>query len=198
MIVLYIILIILALLLIISLLPVRLVFVINSDGATIDLKYMFFKIKLYPSSKAKSKVEDKEVAKEKTNKQRSKNQFDVLKGLLGEILKSAKRLIHYIFCHAITIEELNISAKVGTDDPADTGIICGSAYAVIFQVLGTMSHHMKLKKHNVDISPDFDNCAISGGLYALLRTRIAHALVILYIVLQLIIKYKLLSRRINK
>ncbi len=198
MIVIYIILIILALLLILCLLPVRLVFLINSDGATIDLGYMFLKMRLYPSLKTKHKAENNKKTEEEKKKKESNKQFEISKELFGEIIKTTKRLLRYIFHHAITIEELNISATVGTSDPADTGIICGSAYAAIFQALGFMKQNMKLKKFNVDISPDFDNCTISGGMYTVLRTRIARAFIMLYIILQLATKYKLLSRRINK
>ncbi len=198
MVILYIILIILALLIIISLLPARLIFLINSDGTVIELKYMFFKLRLYPSSKTKENVENGEAEKQKKKKQHSKNQFEILKSLFSDVIKTAKWLLHYIFCHAITIEELNIGATIGAPDPADTGMICGGAYAVIFQILGFMNQNMKLKKYEVDITPDFDNCIVSGGIYAILRTRIAHAFIILFMVLKLVIKYKQLSRRINK
>ncbi len=198
MVILYIILIILALLIIISLLPVRLVFLISSDGTVIDLKYMLFKLRLYPSPKVKENAKNSEEEKQKKTNQHSKKQFEILKNLSGDIIKTAKKVLSYIFHHAITIEELNISAKIGTGDPADTGLICGGAYATIFQVLGFMKQNMKLKKHNVEISPDFDERIVSGGIYAKLHTRIAHAFIILFIVLKLVIKYKQLSRRINK
>ena len=199
---LYIILIILAILLILLLLPARCIFLINSDGSSIDLKYAFFKFHLYPSSKTGRGVvkdEEKKTAKDtKKTSDNKKNQFDILKNMLGDIIKYAKKIIKYIFHNAITIEKLNISAHIGTGDPADTGIICGSAYASVFGALGFLSKHTKLKEHSVDIIPDFDNTVISGGLYAVLRTRIAHILILLTMVLKLIGKYKTVSRRINK
>ncbi len=198
---LYIILTILAILLILSLLPARCIFLINSDGSSIDIKYAFFKFHLYPSSKTGRGVvkdEEKKTASETKASEGKKNQFNILRNMLDDIIKYAKRIIKYIFHNAITIEKLNISAHIGTGDPADTGIICGGAYASVFGVLGFLSKHTKLKEHSVDISPDFDNTVISGGLYAILRTRIAHILILLTMVLKLIGKYKTISRRINK
>ncbi len=198
MVILYIILIILALLIIISLLPARLEFLINSDGTVIDVKYVFIKLRLYPSSGVKENSQSSEDEKQKKKKQHSKKQFEILKSLFGDIIKTAKKLLSYIIHHAITIENIDINAKVGTSDPADTGIICGGAYASIFQVLGFIKQNMKLKKYNVKILPDFDNCIVKGRMYAVLRTNIAHIIVILFIVLKLVMKYKKLSRRINK
>ncbi len=198
MIVLYIVLIILALLITVSLIPARFVFLINSDGTTIDLGYAFFKSRLYPTQKPKNRDTENKETKETENKQQSKKQFVILKDLFDEIIKTSKQILHYIFAHAITIEELTISATVGTSDPADTGMVCGSAYAAIFQVLGFMKQNMKLKKHSVDIIPDFDNCVVKGGLHAILHTNLAHVLIISFMLLPLIIKYKLLSRRIKK
>ena len=202
MIALYIILIILAILLILSLLPARCIFLINSNGSSIDIKYAFFKFHLYPSSKTgRGVVKDEEKKTSKDTKKTSddkKNQFDILKSMLGDIIKYAKKIIKYIFHNAITIEKLNISAHIGTGDPADTGIICGSAYASVYGALGFLSKHTKLKEHSVDVFPDFDNTVLSGGLYAILRTRIAHILILLTMVLKLTGKYKTISRRINK
>ena len=106
--------------------------------------------------------------------------------------------MRYIAHHAITIENLNISAKIGTGDPADTGIICGAAYSVIYQLIGTLSAAMKLKDHNVIIDPDFDNSEFSAGIYVHLRTRLAHLIILALFLAKLLIKYKYIQTRYER
>ena len=187
--------IIVALLIAISLVPARCTILINSDGAQIDIKYLFLKLCLFPREKNVVKVENEnEETKKKSNK---KKQFDILTAMLGDIIKTTKRLLGYIFHYAVTIEELSISAAIGTKDPADTGMLCGGAYAVIYQTIGMLNAHTKIKRHSVEISPDFENEVISGGLFAVIRTRIAHLIIILFMLLKLITKYITISRRIK-
>ena len=200
MIVLYIFLIILALLIIISLIPIRCMFRANAEGAEIKIRYSLFKYTLLPSPKKeeKPKQDKPQKSENKEKKLDIKKQLSILKEAKDDILSTLGQVVRYIAHHAITIENLNISAKIGTGDPADTGIICGAAYSFIYQLIGTLSAAMKLKDHNVIIDPDFDNSAFSAGIYVQLRTRLAHLIILALFLAKLLIKYKYIQTRYER
>lgn len=201
MIILYILLIITAVFLLLILAPARCILVINSDGGEITLKYLFLRIKLYPSEKKKSNTEKEEKKEEKTKNKKNadiKNLIKTANSIKSNLFKTLSKLLRYISRHAVTIEELNISSRFGTGDPANTGMLYGAANAALYGIIGKLKSTMKLKKHNITLEPDFDNTVFSAGLYMRLRTRIVHMFYLLCILLNLVIKYRSAARRLNK
>lgn len=202
MIILYIILIIAALIMLLLLLPARCVIMLNSDGGEILLKYLFFKYRLYPSGEIKRDVE-KDIKEEKEEEKKDdksgnvKRQLKILRTLISDILKTLKRLLKYTVNHAVTVEQFSISAVFGTEDPASAGMLCGMAYSAVYSAITVMQNNMKLKNYSVNITPDFYNSVFSGGVYIRIRTRIAHMIVLLFTLLNLVIKYILTARKIT-
>jgi len=200
MIILYIFIIILGLFVIASIIPIRCNFSANTEGTELKVRYLFFKYTLLPAQSRKEKPKpDKPTKTEgKTKKIDVKKTFAIIKEAKDDILKISGQAVRYIAKHAITLENFNISAKIGTGDPADTGMICGAAYSVVYQSIGVLVSAARLKDYNVLINPDFDNSTFSAGVHIRLRTRLVHLLILAVFLLRLLIKYKRTQTRYER
>lgn len=172
----YVILIIAAVIMLLSLIPINVIadFAYNSDNNTLYLKFLFIKVRLYPAvEKAVTEYEkkpekvDKETLDIAETLKRAKSAYAVLK-------KDIWQLVNYILTRALSIKELNISAVLGTGDPMYTGILYGAANAAVYGALGAADAKMKIKKYHVDIKSDFDNARLAAGIYAVIYTRFVH------------------------
>lgn len=172
----YIILIIAAVIMLLSLIPINVIadFAYNSDNNTLYLKFLFIRIKLYPAvEKAVSdyekepEKEDREAADIVQTLKKARNVYSVLK-------KDIRQLVNYILTRALSVKSLNISAVLGTGDPMYTGILYGAVNAAVYGALGAADAKMKIKKYHVDIKSDFDNARLAAGIYAVIYTRLVH------------------------
>lgn len=187
---LYIACIIIALIGLIILLPItaEMSFALNSDENEITVRYLFLKFGILPSKQKKEK-DSKESDEDKPKKDK-KDYINTVRLSWSEMRWGISKLLYYVIHNAITVKELNISAQFGFNNPMHTGLATGGANAFVYNVIGLLDRHARLKKWNVDLQPDFDNPCLKAGVYCRLRTRIAHILPLAVILLRTFIKVK--------
>lgn len=137
----------------------------------LKIKYLFLEIPVYPVSEKKKKKEKpieeaKETApppEEQAAKKGGKNPIKTflenegVSGVVGLINDTARIIGGFfgsIFRHVI-FDELFLTIVVGGRDAADTAIKYGRISSAVFPPLGYICSHAKVKKYDVDISPDF-------------------------------------------
>ncbi len=139
-------------LLIILLSPIRLYAEVRKDekgcAAKITAAFWFVKFSIFDTQKPQKHSLQTEDATEKDNPEKSlediKKLFEALLGVLRSLRKR--------FC----VSNFSMDILIGTGDAASTGIITGSGYALIYNILGTIDRYFILKKQHVSVTPDFD------------------------------------------
>jgi hypothetical protein len=177
------------------LLPAKLTvsFAINDKDNKITLRYAFLKLQLYPTEK-KEKKEDKPKAEKKKERKNIFEIIGILWDLKEEIKKGISKILYYIIRHAMTVNELNISAELGMDDAMKTAMIIGWSNAIVYNAIGLLDRFSKLKKWNVSIQPNFEKKIANVGIYCIISTNIAHVIVLGIIVLKV---YLNISKRMK-
>lgn len=186
-----IILLVLALILLLLIAKIRIrIMMSTGDDNEIILKYLFFKVKLLPKTFTKDIGEEaSKKNKGKKTKRTDKNKH--LRNLIDrkdDAKDGIFSLVRYIIDHALTVEELNISASFGLFDAMQTGILTGALNAFVYNIIGILDRNTKLKKWDVNLTPDFDNAVFKGGIYCVLRTTPMHLLAFSTILLRAIFK----------
>ena len=156
----------------------KLCFAVGGDNS-IKLQYGFLKFSILPKKAGKEIVKEaEEEAGEKPEKPKKKRDIKKLFRLIKAVYKDLKnglfRILGYTIKHAVTIHELNISADYGFDDPMKTGMLTGAANAVVYNIIGMLQRHMKLKKWSVSINPDFNEEKLKAGIYCVVGTNMWH------------------------
>lgn len=184
---LYVLLIISAILGLIAYIPIQIQISVNADEQRAILKYAFFKMILYPPTEKKAAEKERE-PKKKENKEDNNIGFDFVFGLWGKCRNEAflflSKFTSYLVKHGIKIYELNLSGCFGVGDPAYTGMLCGALYSAVYNFIGKLTAKGILKKHSINLTPDFDNECLKVGTYAELRMRFLHCIVLLIIALK--------------
>ena len=173
------------------------------------LKYLFLKFTLLDSSKPekekkqKNKTEDTSAQTtdttptENTTDNKGNNLFKQLyieQGYDGivKMLVAVKESLGSFFSKlykTFTINEFYLTMHVTGSDAADTAIKYGQLSSWLFPVLGKVASTCKMKKYDIDISPDFLGVKNEADLYldvSVVPIRITNALVVL--ALQLVFK----------
>ena len=184
---------------------VRLCFAIGGDN-TIELKYGFLKFRILPKKAGKEIVKEVEEEAgeepEKPEKPKKKQDIKKLLRLIKAVYKDLKdglfKILGYIIKRAVTIHELNISADYGFDDPMKTGMITGMANAAVYNIIGLLQRHMKLKKWSVSLNPDFNEEKLKAGIYAVLGTNVWHILALGGIFIATAVKILYKAWRLNR
>lgn len=157
------------------------------DDVTVSLKWLFLKFDILPKHEKEPKKEKKK-KKEKKPKEESevipepkKKKKDNMfvrfyhnRGVEGvvQLLKDAAKALGGMFKRigrAFLFEELFIALTVGAGDSAETAIKYGKTCSAAFPAMGFIVNNMRVKKYNIDISPDF----IYGNNTAKLHTKIS-------------------------
>ncbi|MCR4925115.1 MAG: DUF2953 domain-containing protein [Clostridiales bacterium] len=144
------------------------------------IKYAFFKFELLPvdSKKKKKAIEEQtiEPPKEQTAKP-AKAKRNILKdfyeaegidGILLLLKKTAEIMsgfFKHFFKHFI-VEDLFLDIKVASTDAANTALKYGKISSVVFASVGTICANAKVKKYNVNVSPDFLDNKTTGQFYS--------------------------------
>lgn len=174
-------------------------FAYKSENNELYIKFLFIKVRLYPNVKKDidKGAADAEEIEENTDEKKSEifNKLANAKYVYSLLKKDILKLLNYIFEKAISIDELNISAKIGTGEAMYTGIVYGAVNAAVFGFLGAADRKMKIKNHHTDIKADFDNAVLSAGVYAVVYTRAVH---LYYLAVKALIIYWNLKRTFEK
>lgn len=171
----------------------------NDSDNVIFLKYLFIKIKLFPriAKEAAKEAQEAEEISEDKEKKGIIEQIKALKIFYNELKDHVLDFAGYIFTKALTIEELNISAVIGTGDPMYTGIAYGAANGFVYNMISVISRKIKLKNQHVDIRADFDNQVLKGGIHTVIHTKLVHVYVLLGKLIRIAIKYLFIRRKQN-
>lgn len=157
------------------LIPVR-VTAHYEEAFEMTVQYGLIKLKLFPQkekkdkNKKEKKTKDKPVKEEKPEKKKEnkdkvkkdnifvtfyKNQgFEGVIQLIADTMKATAGLFGGIFKHFV-FRELFLEMKVAGPDAATTAIKYGEISAAVFPAMGYLCSKAKVKKYNVDLSPDF-------------------------------------------
>lgn len=165
----------------------------NDTQGEVRIKYLFFRKKINLLKKDKSTAEKSTGEtvgdhEKKSGKRFSISRISLTKGFVHEIKDGIISFFGYILKHAVTVYELNINAIFGFDDAMYTGMSVGGAYAASYGVIGLLENKGKLKKYDVNITPSFEQDALSAGVYCEIGTNLLHIFVLLAIVLKTVIK----------
>lgn len=141
-----------------------------SESFSLEIKYLFIKYKVYPQKDKKKKEpkrkkepekKKKEVKKEEPKEKRNifkqfyENQgFNATLQLIKEAAKYLGGTLGRIY-RAILIKEMFINLTIGSGDAAKTAIDYGKTCASVFPALGFICSNMRVRKYNIDVSPDF-------------------------------------------
>ncbi len=162
------------------------------DDVAVSVKWLFIKINILPKhekkpkkekpKKEKKKKEEKpkeesEIVKEPKKKKKGDNMFVRFyknRGVGGvvQLLKDAAKALGGMFGRigrAFLFEELYVSLDIGGGDSADTAIKYGKVCAAAFPAMGLIVNKARVKKYNLEITPDF----IYGKTAARLHTKIS-------------------------
>ena len=185
-----------------------------TDKNKVVLKYLFFKITLYDSSKPEKEKKPKKEKKkaeeapqeqvaentapiEKTTDNKGNNLFKQIyieQGYDGivKMLVAVKESLSSFFgklYKTFTINEFYLTMHITGSDAADTAIKYGKLSSWLFPTLGKVASTCKMKKYDIDISPDFLGVKNEADLYldvSVVPIRITNATIIL--ALQLVFK----------
>lgn len=168
----------------------------NADekGGDISVRYLFLNLKVFPKEKKieeEAEKTEKDVKKKEKKKKKSDKKTDYIKlakAVYEPGIDGVKRLLRYVSRHAVTFRELNVSADLGLQDPAATGMAIGAANAAAYGMLNFMDNHMRLKSSNVSLVPNFSEKRIAAGAHCVISTNIFHVLALAGIVIRTFIK----------
>ena len=180
----------------------KLCFSIGGDN-TIDLQYGFLKFRISPKKAGKEIVKGaEEEAGEKPEKPKKKQDVKKLvrlgKAVYTDLKDGLFKVLGYIIKRAVTIHELNITADYGFDDPMKTGVATGAANAAVYNIIGLLERHMKLKKWSVSLNPDFEEKKMKAGMYCVLGTNVWHILALGGILITFAVKILYKVWRVNR
>lgn len=141
-----------------------------TDGAlTVWVGMLFFRYKLYPNPKRKEKrrkkKEERKQEKETASLKRAKREPSkaeepgVLKKTLKELaIRDYLSILHSLVTKVaakIRCKKLKLSLSIGGEDAMQTAMEYGTVNALLYPILGAMDAAGRLKKCDVQITPDF-------------------------------------------
>lgn len=185
-----------------------------TDKNKVILKYLFLKITLFDSSKPEKEKKPKKEKKkteetpqeqvaedttlaENTTENKGNNLFKQIyieQGYDGivKMLVAVKDSLGSFFgklYKTFTINEFYLTMHVTGSDAADTAIKYGKLSSWLFPTLGKVASTCKMKKYDIDISPDFLGVKNEADLYlnvSVVPIKITNAVIVL--ALQLVFK----------
>ena len=176
-----------------------------TDKNKVIVKYLFLKFTVLDSSKPKTEKPKKEKAKkdkqpkqeegacQEATPQAQEKGNSFLKQLytdhgydgIVKMLVGVKNSLSSFFgklYKTITINELYLTMHITGKDAADTAIQYGKISSWLFPLLGKLASTCKMKKYDVDISPDFLGVKNEADLYlrvSLVPIKVTNALIVL-------------------
>ncbi len=160
------------------------------DKVFLKVRWAFLSFDILPASEKKKKPkkekpkeekppEEKKPEPEKKPKAKKPNPMQVFlnnEGLNGlyEILYQTCQALGGFFgklLRKITIEQLYFSLRVSEGDAAETAISYGKTCAAVFPMLGYICSHMRVRKYDAEITPDYLANHSEGELHTLLSFR---------------------------
>lgn len=112
----------------------------------------------------------------------------MLIGFARENLTEVKELVYavleYMRKRLIKIRRLALKTVIGVGDAMETALIYGAEAAAVYNIVGIMDRHMRLKEHEIDLKPDFKKERLYIQFSADIRTNVFHTVVLAFIALR--------------
>lgn len=161
------------------------------NDVELSVKWLFINLKILPKKedaekkkkepkpkKEKPQKEESEIVKEPKKKKQDNMfvRFYRNRGVSGvvQLLKDTANAVGGMFKRigrAFLFEELYISLTVGAGDSAETAIKYGKICSAAFPAMGLIVSTMRVKKYNIEITPDFINGSNGAGLHTKISVR---------------------------
>ena len=144
------------------------------DDVAVSVKWLFLKFDILPKMEKEKKPKKEKKTKDEKPKEESeiipepkKKKKDNMfvrfynnQGVSGvvQLIKDAANALGGMFKRigrAFLFEELFIALKVGAGDSAETAIKYGKTCSAVFPAMGLIVSTMRIRKHSIDINPDF-------------------------------------------
>ncbi|HIT52764.1 MAG TPA: DUF2953 domain-containing protein [Candidatus Fimivicinus intestinavium] len=189
------------------------------DVVELEIHYLFLKFKLLPweQKEKKPKTEKPAPASEQPPKDTSQKKKggskqnplatfwnnEGIDGVIALLKKTASILsgmFRSVFRHII-LDKFYLQMYIGSGDAAQTAIDYGKVCTEVFPALGAICSAMKVKKYDVDISPDFLANQSETELHAVLTLRpifVTNAAVAMVVKLLFQVVFKLLFSKPDK
>ncbi|MBQ3150712.1 MAG: DUF2953 domain-containing protein [Clostridia bacterium] len=169
---------------------------IYDKSFAVTLKVLFIKIPLLPSSEKKKKPKKEKTKKEKPKKEPAKEQtpatapdpnapkkenfvmkfyhnqgFDGTVVFIKDVLRVLNTFLGDIFRRSFTIEKLFLRMRVSKGDAAETAIAYGKTCAAVFPAMAHICATMRVRKYDIEISPDYLASKSTSAIRAELSVR---------------------------
>ena len=136
------------------------------DKISLDIRYLFVKLKILPTDPNKPKKE-KAPKEKKPNpivEMAKANGFDGMMEVLGN-LGNVLKIFGGKLLRSIVFNKADINITVGTGDAASTAMKYGKTCQKIYPIMGFLCSNNVVKHHNINISADFLANDTKGNFY---------------------------------
>lgn len=150
------------------------------DKISLDIRYLFVKLKILPTDPNKPKKEKapkekkpEEPKKEEAPKEKKPNPivemakangFDGMMEVLGN-LGNVLKIFGGKLLRSIVFNKADINITVGTGDAASTALKYGKTCQKIYPIMGFLCSNNVVKHHNINVSADFLANDTKGNFY---------------------------------
>ena len=150
------------------------------DKISLDIRYLFVKLKILPTDPNKPKKENtpkekkpEEPKKEEAPKEKKPNPivemakangFDGMMEVLGN-LGNVLKIFGGKLLRSIVFNKADINITVGTGDAASTALKYGKTCQKIYPIMGFLCSNNVVKHHNINVSADFLANDTKGNFY---------------------------------
>lgn len=130
----------------------------------VQIRYLFFKIKVYPprpkkeknlkKNKGKKKKKTAEPPKEEKKEKLTAQAIGQLCGMVSAAVKSAKKPVKLLLRH-LKIKNVKLFVLVSGPDACETAIRYGKLNAAVYSTLATVKNIVTVRRTSIEIRPDF-------------------------------------------
>lgn len=148
----------LAVLVLLSLIPIGVRFVYNENGLVLSALLGFVKIKLYPKEKKEKKASQKKKTDKTPNEKSGTKQTQQKKGgKLSDLMPLIKRLVDFLgsLRRKLRVNKLELLVVMAGDDPCDLAINYGRAWTAVGNIMPLLERAFIIKRRNVQVDCDF-------------------------------------------
>ena len=117
--------------------------------------------------------------------------------LYEKLQRDISKLLGYIIKRGIYVKKLDTALTIGTGDAAYTGMAYGAAAAFLYNMTALIHNNARLGSWSVDARPDFDKAVFYTKDRCIVRTRLAHIIVIGIMGLGIFLKYKRIHKKFS-
>ena len=137
------------------------------QGLTVQIRYLFFKIKLYPQKpkaekkpkkqKKKDKKKTTEPPKDEKKEKLTAEVVGQLLSMVGTAIKSAKKPT-ILLLRRLKVKNVKLFVLVSGQDACETAIRYGQLNAAVYSALAAVKNVVTVRKTSIVIRPDFTEC----------------------------------------